>query len=34
MRALEVGKEHGDLLALAFERAAGADDPLGEVLGV
>jgi hypothetical protein len=32
-RALEVGDEDGDLLALAFERAPGREDLLGEVLG-
>src|SRR5262245_21400241 len=31
-RALHVGEEHGHLLALAFERAAGAEDLLGKVL--
>ena len=32
-RALEVGEEHGDLLALALERALRGEDLLGEVLG-
>ena len=32
-RALEVGEEDGDLLALAFERGLGGEDLLGEVLG-
>ena len=32
-RALEVGEEHGDLLALAFERGLGGEDLLGEMLG-
>ena len=32
-RALEVGEEHGDLLALAFEGALGGEDLLGKVLG-
>ena len=31
-RALEVGEEHGDLLALALEGGLGGEDPLGEVL--
>ncbi len=31
--ALEVGEEDGDLLALAFERALGGEDFLGEVSG-
>ena len=31
-RALEVGEEHGDLLALAFEGALRGEDLLGEVL--
>src|SRR5437016_5363454 len=31
-RALHVGEEHGHLLALAFERAAGAEYLLGQVL--
>jgi hypothetical protein len=30
-RAFEVGEEHGDLLALAFEGAPGGEDLLGEV---
>ena len=30
-RALEVGKQHGDLLAFTFQRAAGGQDLLGEV---
>ena len=30
-RAFEVGKEHGDLFAFAFERTAGGQDLLGEV---
>ena len=32
-RALEVGEQHGDLLALALERGFGREDLLGEVLG-
>ena len=32
-RALEIGEEHGDLLALAFEGALRGEDLLGEVLG-
>src|SRR5262249_13743303 len=32
-RALEVGEEHGDLLALTLERALRGKDLLGEVLG-
>ena len=32
-RALEVGEEDGDLLALAFEGAAGGEDLLGEMGG-
>ena len=32
-RALEVGEEHGDLLALAFEGRLRGEDLLGEVLG-
>jgi hypothetical protein len=32
-RALEVGKEHGDLLALALERCLRGQNLLGEVLG-
>ena len=32
-RALEVGEEHRDLLALALEGALRGEDPLGEVLG-
>jgi hypothetical protein len=32
-RALEIGKQHGDLLALPFERAPRGQDLLGEVLG-
>jgi hypothetical protein len=32
-RTLEVGEEHRDLLALAFERGLRGEDPLGEVLG-
>jgi hypothetical protein len=32
-RALQVGEEHRDLLALAFQRALGREDLLGEVLG-
>ena len=32
-RALEVGEEDGDLLALALERRARGEDLLGEVLG-
>jgi hypothetical protein len=31
-RPLEVGEQHGDLLALAFERRLGSQDLLGEVL--
>jgi len=31
-RALEVGEEHRDLLAFAFESAPGGEDLLGEVL--
>ena len=31
-RALEVGEQHRDLLALAFERGLGGEDLLGEVL--
>jgi len=31
--ALEVGEEHRDLLALAFEGRLGGEDLLGEVLG-
>ena len=30
-RALEVGKQHGDLLALAFQGTAGGEDFLGEI---
>ena len=32
-RALEVGEEHGHLLALAFQGTLGGEDLLGEVLG-
>src|SRR5262245_12400137 len=32
-RALEVGEEHRDLLALAFEGRLGGEDLFGEVLG-
>jgi hypothetical protein len=32
-RVLEVGKEHGDLLALAFQGTAGRQDLLGEIGG-
>src|SRR5262245_47890875 len=32
-RALEVGEEHGHLLALALERRLRIEDPLGEVFG-
>jgi hypothetical protein len=32
-RALHIGEEDGDLLALAFQRALGCEDFLGEVLG-
>jgi hypothetical protein len=32
-RALEIGEQHGDLLALALERTLGREDLLGEVLG-
>ena len=31
--ALEVGEQHRDLLALAFERVLGAEDLFGQVLG-
>ena len=31
--ALEVGKQHGDLLALAFHGIAGMQDLLGQILG-
>jgi hypothetical protein len=31
-RALEVGEQHGDLLALSFEGGLGGDDFLSEVL--
>ena len=31
-RALEIGKEHGDLLALAFQGAARGEDLLGQIL--
>src|SRR5262249_37160316 len=31
-RALEVGEEHGDLLALAFEGRLGGEDSFGEML--
>ena len=31
-RALEIGEQHGDLLALAFESSLGGEDSLGEVL--
>ena len=31
-RALEVGEEHGDLLALALKGGLGGEDLLGEVL--
>jgi hypothetical protein len=31
-RALEVGEQHSDLLALTFQRALGGEDLLGEVL--
>jgi hypothetical protein len=30
-RALEIGEQHGHLLALAFEGAAGGEDFLGEI---
>jgi hypothetical protein len=30
-RALEVGKEHGDLFALAFQGAFGGEDLLSEI---
>jgi hypothetical protein len=30
-RALDVGEQHGDLLALALERVARAEDPLGQM---
>ena len=33
-RPLHVGEEHGHLLPLAFESAAGGEDLLGEVRGV
>ena len=32
-RALDVGEQHGDLLALAFERGLGGEDLIDEVLG-
>jgi hypothetical protein len=32
-RALQVGEQHGDLLALTFQGFLGEQDPLGEVLG-
>ena len=32
-RALEVGEEHGHLLALALQRGLRGEDLLGEVLG-
>jgi len=32
-RALEIGEEHGDLLALALEGGLGGEDLLGQVLG-
>jgi hypothetical protein len=32
-RTLEVGEQHGDLLALALQRVLGGEDLLGEVLG-
>jgi hypothetical protein len=32
-RALQVGKQHGDLFALAFEGRLGCEDALGEMLG-
>ncbi len=32
-RALQIGEQHGDLLALAFEGGLGGEDLLGEVLG-
>src|SRR4030095_479421 len=32
-RPFEVGEQYGDLLALAFERTAGSENALGEVLG-
>jgi hypothetical protein len=32
-RALHVGEENGDLLALALERGLRREDPLGEMLG-
>jgi hypothetical protein len=32
-RALEIGEEDGDLLALAFERGLGGQDLLDQVLG-
>ena len=32
-RALEIGEEHRDLLALAFEGGLGGEDLLGEVFG-
>src|SRR3712207_8272206 len=31
--ALEVGEQHGHLLALALQRAAGGEDALGQMLG-
>ena len=33
-RALQVGKEDGDLLALAFEGGLGGEDLLGQISGV
>ena len=32
-RAFEVGKQHGDLLALAFQGTAGGEDLLGQIGG-
>ena len=32
-RAFHIGEQHRDLLALAFERALGGEDFLGEMLG-
>jgi hypothetical protein len=32
-RALQIGEEHGDLLALTLQGALGREDLLGEMLG-
>jgi hypothetical protein len=32
-RALEIGEEHGHLLALTFQRNSGREDLIGEMLG-